>query len=341
MNIFLAALLLSATHAEIVELSGNADVRATQNEDFHHAKKGEDVIEGSRVRTGEKSEIVLRFTDGSTLTVSERSSMLVTHVTSQERERSAVVLFFGKLWAKVAKQSQPAFDVATPNAVAGVRGTEFETIVGDDGEARVVVKEGRVAVSDDASEKSVDPGESVDASPDGVFAPTTKRNEEKDFNREHRENIQKNGDKIAHAMSAKIDARKAHAQKLADRQRQLKQDLQNAESPTEQASIRSELVRNAGELSRLRERAEGGFGAFDHWADLSQDPKFRDSFSGAGFIREELKRLKKVHATFDALIAEGTDLSMKSMEKMLDDMHKGKPTIKDEKGSTKDLFDEH
>jgi hypothetical protein len=50
--------------------------------------------------------------------------------------------------------------------------------------------------------------------------------------------------------------------------------------------------------------------------------------------------LKKVHATFDALIAEGTDLSMKGMEKMLDDMHKGKPTIKDDKGSAKDLFDE-
>jgi hypothetical protein len=218
MNIFLAALLLSATHAEVVELSGSADIRANPNDDFHRAQKGEDVVEGSRVRTGEKSEIVLRFTDGSILTVSERSSMLVTRVTSQERDRSAVVLFFGKLWAKVTKQSQPAFDVATPNAVAGVRGTEFETIVGDDGEARVVVKEGRVAVSDDASEKSVDPGESVDASPDGVFAPTTKRNDEKDFNRQHRENIQKNGDKIAHAMSAKIDARKAHAQKLADRQ---------------------------------------------------------------------------------------------------------------------------
>ena len=38
------------------------------------------------------------------------------------------------------------YEVKTPNATCGVRGTEFVTSVGDDGTARVKVDQGKVAV---------------------------------------------------------------------------------------------------------------------------------------------------------------------------------------------------
>jgi hypothetical protein len=324
--------------AEIIDARGTVEVRAPGASDFHHATRGEQADDGSRVRTGAASEATLRFADGSQIKVSERSAMLVTHVTAEEKERSAVVLFCGRLWAKIAKHRDPSFDVATPNAVAGVRGTQFTTTVADDGTARVQVDEGTVAVSNDDSAQNVQGGQSTEATDSGVSA-ADPVSDDAQFRSAHQKNMLANGEAVARRMSQRIDARKAKAQRLTDRQRALRGELATA-SDSRAAAIRDEMRANAAALSELRERAEGGFGVFDHWAELAADPAFRDSFAGAGYVRGELQRLKKVHASFDSLIAEGTDLSMKSMEKMLDDMHGGKPTLKDKDGSAKDLFDD-
>lgn len=326
--------------AELTEVRGVVEVRPASASDFHHAARGEQTEEGSRIRTGADGQATLRFSDGSQVKVSERSAMLVTHVSNGEKERSAIVLFCGRLWSKIAKhQGETAFDVATPNAVAGVRGTEFVTTVADDGTARVQVSEGTVAVSsDDKSSKSVHAGESTDANDAGVGT-VGQPSDDNQFRSAHQKNMLANGEAIARKMSERIEQRRAKAQEIDGRQKTLRQELATA-SAARAGAIRDEMRANAAKLSDLRERAEGGFGVFDHWAELAADPVFRDSFAGSGYIRSELQRLKKVHASFDALIAEGTDLSMKSMDKMLDDMHQGKPTVKDKDGSAKDLFDD-
>lgn len=325
--------------AEITEVRGTVDVRPAGASDFHRATRGDQADEGSRVRTGADGFATVLFKDGSQVKVSERSSILVSHVTTGEKERSAIVLFCGRLWSKIAKHNgEAAFDVATPNAVAGVRGTEFVTTVADDGSARVEVKEGIVAVSNDNKSKNVSAGQGTEATDSGVGtvgAPS----DDAQFRSTHQKNMLANGEAIARKMSDRIEQRRAKAQQIDERQKALRAELATA-SASRAASIRDEMRGNAAKLSELRERAEGGFGVFDHWADLAADPVFRDSFAGAGYVRSELQRLKKVHASFDALIAEGTDLSMKSMDKMLDDMHKGKPTVKDKDGSAKDLFDD-
>ena len=327
--------------AELTDVHGSVEVRPPSASDFHHAERGEQAAEGSRVRTGSDGLATLLFADGSQVKVSERSAMLVTHVSNGEKERSAIVLFCGRLWAKIAKHGgEAAFDVATANAVAGVRGTEFVTTVADDGTTRVQVDEGTVAVSNDSKSQKVTAGQASEAN-DSSVGSASKPGDEAQFRSTHQKNMLANGEAIAKKMSQRIDERNARAQKLDERQKTLRQELATADSGRAGA-IRDEMRANAVKLSELRERGEGGFGLFDHWAELAADPVFRDSFAGSGYIRSELGRLKKVHATFDAMIAEGTDLSMKSMDKMLDDMRpsKGKPTIKDDKGSAKDLFDD-
>ena len=166
--------------AEVVDMRGTVEVRPPSTSDFHAAARGDQADEGSRVRTGPSSEATLRFSDGSQVKVSERSSMLVSHVSNRrKRARSVVVLFCGRLWAKITKHGgEAAFDVATPNAVAGVRGTQFTTTVADDGSARVQVDEGTVAVSNDDKSKSVSAGQGAEAMDTGVRSPPALPNDD-------------------------------------------------------------------------------------------------------------------------------------------------------------------
>ena len=54
--------------------------------------------------------------------------------------------------------AQSSYEITTANAVCGVRGTEFETAVGEDGSVRVRVLEGSVNVAGDNNENLLGAG---------------------------------------------------------------------------------------------------------------------------------------------------------------------------------------
>ena len=78
--------------------------------------------------------------DNSTLRAFEKTRLRIA-------ARSTVRLFVGKLWAHVRGAVGKKFSVETPNAVAGVRGTEF-TVSTTDADTEVGVVSGEVEVSD-------------------------------------------------------------------------------------------------------------------------------------------------------------------------------------------------
>lgn len=81
-----------------------------------------------------------------------------TRVTAPDEETDApsIVLFFGKIFSKVQKISTTtSFNVVTPTAVAGVRGTEFSVVCADDGSTLVGVDSGAVEIEQEDSEKVV------------------------------------------------------------------------------------------------------------------------------------------------------------------------------------------
>ena len=84
-----------------------------------------------KLRTTAKSKLTVTLHDGSKLVLSESSSYTIDEysIAATTRMRASIALWAGHLRAVVvtALGAVPDFEVHTPNAVAAVRGTEFET----------------------------------------------------------------------------------------------------------------------------------------------------------------------------------------------------------------------
>jgi hypothetical protein len=123
------------------------------------AKAGAPLADGDAVSTAEGATAVVELADGSRLKLRE-SSRLVLKLPAARSPLTEMLLSFGSVFAKVAKQHPGAeFHVRTPTAVAAVRGTQFFTAYGrENGKARdlwVCVNEGAVDVRTTASKQAL------------------------------------------------------------------------------------------------------------------------------------------------------------------------------------------
>ncbi len=306
---------------------------------------------GTRLRTGKDGEALVKLDDGSQLKMTANSSLELSGIKRQKTKKSSVLLFFGRVWSKVTRAtgSEASYEITTPNAVCGVRGTEFDTAVGDDGSTRVRVAEGAVGVDGDAGGEQVDAGEEVDADEGGVDKPEDAEANAKweAWEAERRERLRTQSRSIVDKVKGKVLDRKERIEALRARQKELVDKRKAAEARLAQGDAgavpeirkyNQELADVADTIAALGDSAETQLEIVDHFADLADDPRFKGI--DRKYLETEAKSLRRVKATLDKLVAEGTDISIEAMEKMLDDMSKGKPTIKDKKGSAADdLFD--
>ncbi len=95
------------------------------------AALGMPVAVGDKIRTSPNAQVSVTFKDGSKLELGESSSCTVDQYTiaGSRRTKALIVLWGGHLRSivTVVVGDAPNFEVHTPNAVAAVRGTEFET----------------------------------------------------------------------------------------------------------------------------------------------------------------------------------------------------------------------
>lgn len=128
----IVSLVLSPVHADetvgsITTLRGAAKVYRSVNQ--LAATVGMLVFLGDKIETLTDSEVTLALFGGTELKLSESSAITIDkNVASAPAIRSTVSLILGKLRALVnpAMAGSVDFEVHTPNAVAGVRGTDFE-----------------------------------------------------------------------------------------------------------------------------------------------------------------------------------------------------------------------
>lgn len=132
--------------------------------------QGEFLSEGDRVSTGEDSRIEIKLPDGSYVRYGEATTFELVSAsydaTSKQRSIN-ISMILGKTWAKVARLfgGRGRFAVATPTAVAGVRGTVYRLNVDEDNSVTVKVYWGEVVVN------SL-PKEPADAQPKQFKEPT-------------------------------------------------------------------------------------------------------------------------------------------------------------------------
>lgn len=139
-----AAAQAAAVKAKFVTVKGDVKARASASASWQAVKAGDAVAEGAQVKSGANSEATIGWGNGNVLKVKALSQITVTGFSSAGgSSTSNVTLDSGKVYAKAGKLSKgSSFQVKTPTAVAGVRGTDFEC-----SETSVAVVEGTVTVS--------------------------------------------------------------------------------------------------------------------------------------------------------------------------------------------------
>jgi hypothetical protein len=111
----------------VTELEGTAKL-VRVNHDLNVVIKMA-VVAHDRLQTMSKSHLTVTLRGGSQLILAELSTMVIDDVAADARSNSTISLALGRLRAVVYPTvgATGNFEVHTPNAVVGVRGTEFET----------------------------------------------------------------------------------------------------------------------------------------------------------------------------------------------------------------------
>lgn len=162
-----------ASSTVLTILAGTAEV-ARASAGFAAAADGELVAAGDRVRTAERSQAVITFFDGSTLTLEPSTTVTVEDASANGEAISIrISQAIGRTWASVNRliSANSRFELKTPSATAVVRGTGFVTEVRSDGSSSVQTTDGAVEVSAQGTTVSVGAGQATTVAPNA--APTT------------------------------------------------------------------------------------------------------------------------------------------------------------------------
>lgn len=138
----------------VERIHGDAEIRFGKGLKWNRLHKGDAVSQGNSIRTGEYSDAVIKYDDGSRLALSANTTITVSNAV-EKRKAGLIRNFFLGLGRAVMKiKGGTRSEVRTPTAVLGIRGTEFRAVSLADETARAEVLNSAVAVS--ANEKAVD-----------------------------------------------------------------------------------------------------------------------------------------------------------------------------------------
>ncbi len=339
--------LAEGTGGRLAAVSGNVWTQVPGSDEAP-ARVGETLAPGTKIRTGADGHAEVSFEDGSILIVQSNSSLVLSGIKRPKRKKTSILIFFGRVWNKVSRKlgERLSYEINTPIVVCGVRGTEFEAAVGDDGSVRVWVDEGIVEVVDDGSYETVKTGEQIEADVDGVgeVNAAEDRPDWEQWQNRKRERVRQQGRNIIDKFKNRILTRKQKLEELRMRQKEIEAQRQKAierasegdpSAIDEVRKYNQDLLKIAEEIADLGDAAGSQFGLVDHFADLAIDPRFQ--MIDGKYVAAEAASMRRIKAMFDKMIAEGTDISMEAMEKMLREMSQGqRGSLKFPKGSSAD-----
>ncbi len=143
----------SAEDGIVVALKGS--VNSEDHGQITKLKIGSKVSDGATVSTGADALTVISLPDGTRVKLKEDSRIVLHVPAAAHKEPTAVELLTGAVFAAVRKHEGQSFQVRTKSAVAGVRGTEFFTALGEKDAFWLCVNEGSVDVTATGSKEAV------------------------------------------------------------------------------------------------------------------------------------------------------------------------------------------
>ncbi|HXB98367.1 MAG TPA: FecR family protein [bacterium] len=136
--------------ATVLNLEGSAQIQ--EDQDWRALEEGEPLDAGDRVRTGADSSLHLLLADGSSLVLGPNSEATLDSLGDGQAGSETFVGLVNGLVNAMVEHLKPGarFEVNTDNAVAAVKGTDFEVSASADAGAAVTVNNGVVQLGDRA-----------------------------------------------------------------------------------------------------------------------------------------------------------------------------------------------
>lgn len=123
----------SVRAAQVIEVKGDVTYTKSGGSKAHRVYLDLNLNQGDSISTGASSYVVLRIEDREDeLTIGENAEVYIADLLEEAGgKKSKFKTWAGSMWTKVKSlvSSEDEFEVETPTAVMGVRGTQFMTVV--------------------------------------------------------------------------------------------------------------------------------------------------------------------------------------------------------------------
>ncbi|MCC5814226.1 MAG: FecR domain-containing protein, partial [Leptospira sp.] len=144
----------SKNNATVTFVVGKNSWKESKNAKWQTMKKGDNIKEGSIIRTGNGSRATI-LVDGSEFKLAPKTEIELTSLPIGKKDGEVNVIS-GFTWYNIIKQKGKNFSAKTPTITAGVRGTSFSAMYDPKKkESKNCICEGSVSILDEKTKKSL------------------------------------------------------------------------------------------------------------------------------------------------------------------------------------------
>jgi hypothetical protein len=150
----------AADYSFVSTLEGNAQIKKTGTAEWVKAELNTALSANDTIKTGPNERLSVTFFDGSTIDLEPNTQIEVKELVQGDKTSIRLKQEIGNTLSKVKKLADPAsrYEIETPAAVAGVRGSEMKVNVSADGTTEVQNIEGNIFVKAQGIEIQIPPG---------------------------------------------------------------------------------------------------------------------------------------------------------------------------------------
>jgi hypothetical protein len=157
----------AATPAFISLVEGTVEIKKSSAVDWVEAKVKDSLAENDVIRSGANSKAAITFFDGSVINLESNTQIEIKQLTSSKPTNIHLKQEIGETLSKVEKlvDSASRYEIETPVAVAGVRGSQMKVTVAQDGTTDVQNVEGKISVTAQGEEVLIPVGNTSTVKP--------------------------------------------------------------------------------------------------------------------------------------------------------------------------------
>jgi hypothetical protein len=138
--------------ARISICQGSVSMLREGADDWRAVRPNMPLRRGDKIYTREESFVEIEYASGALLRMDEQTRVTITHLEEHDVKSESAI---GNIWVNLKKiaKTKNEFEVASPTAVASIRGTVFQLATDEDSTTDVRVYNGKVAVGPSAGLK--------------------------------------------------------------------------------------------------------------------------------------------------------------------------------------------